>query len=73
MNAVTINELYEACKKQIDAGNGERKILVGTDDEGNQFRPMYCLFSPDLKWEDVSYAVYGITATDFDNNYIILG
>ena len=36
-NVITVEELYKHCKAQIAQGNGKKKILLSSDDEGNEF------------------------------------
>ena len=72
MNARTINELYEELKKQRALGNGEKKILIATDDEGNGFRPMYYLISETKGNVDYS-TLYGISKEEAEENCVILG
>lgn len=71
MNAITVNDLLSACKKQVSAGNGEKKILISSDDEGNYYHEMFFLFTP-AKGKDIDYAL-PVSAEDFDKNYLILG
>ena len=42
----TVNELLELCKQEIENGNGDRKILLSDDDEGNGYRALYYAFTP---------------------------
>jgi len=42
---ITVEELAKACSKEIKAGNGKKKILISSDDEGNEFHPLYYLFT----------------------------
>lgn len=35
---VTVNELLQLCQEQIASGNGEKKIILPCDAEGNDFR-----------------------------------
>lgn len=34
---MTVKELLYACKMQVAAGNGDKKVWVSNDDEGNGF------------------------------------
>lgn len=71
MEAITVKELLEACKRQIKSGNGNRKILISADEEGNYFHELFFLFTP-AKGEEIKYAL-PVSASDFDSNYLILG
>lgn len=62
---LTIEEIYENCKKQIKEGNGKKFVLISDDEEGNGFheayfdfenadilKDCYCSIPNDLKLED---------------------
>lgn len=42
----TVNELFELCKQEVENGNGDRKILLSNDDEGNGYHALYYDFTP---------------------------
>ena len=46
MDILTINQLLAACQEQVAKGNGEKKILLSADEEGNEYHGMYFLFTP---------------------------
>ena len=46
MKEITINDLWKACVEERKKGNGKKKILVPSDEEGNSYNAMYYLFSP---------------------------
>jgi hypothetical protein len=46
MGYKTVNELLELCKQEIENGNGDRKILLSDDDEGNGYHALYYDFTP---------------------------
>lgn len=54
MKPITIKELYEECKKQIEKGNGNKVIMLSDDDEGNGYHYCWYLFSTpdDVMLED---------------------
>lgn len=73
--AITINELKKAVDTQVKLGNGNKRILISQDDEGNGFHELFFLFTPVKQVFDGSkyqpQAPYGV-----ENNideYIILG
>lgn len=72
MEAITIKELAKALQKQIQAGNGDKKILLSSDDEGNQYHEMFFtvtdVASLDLEQYQVPVSIY-----DAEANYVILG
>ena len=73
MEAMTVKDLYNACARELNKGNGDKKILLSCDDEGNSFHQMFCSFT-DIKGEEIEYGLpWGVTAKDFDEKYILLG
>ena len=54
---ITVKELFEACKKQIAKGNGDKHILISDDDEGNGFHTLFYLFQ-DNKEEIEMFLAY---------------
>lgn len=71
---ITINKLFEECKKQIQNGNGQKHILISSDDEGNGFHELFYAFSPNIKGEQISYGLpFGVDADKFNQEYIVLG
>lgn len=47
---ITINELLEACKEQVDKGNGDKFVAISNDDEGNGFHMLFYLFTDDTEF-----------------------
>lgn len=45
MEPLTIKELLELCKKEVEKGNGNKVIMTANDDEGNGYHYMYYPFS----------------------------
>ena len=41
MKQLTLKDLYDAIKTQIEKGNGDKIVLVADDDEGNGYHPIY--------------------------------
>lgn len=74
--AITIEQLYLECAKQIKAGNGKRHILLSGDDEGNSYHELFFGFSPDLDFSGPymeGVLPYGVTAEQVKKEYIVLG
>ena len=73
MDVITVKQLYKECKKQIDAGNGNKVIMISDDDEGNGYHYLWYSFSNDVK----ELTEYTCTRVDEDiateENTIILG
>lgn len=64
---MTIKELKTLCEKEIIRGNGEKHILVPTDDEGNGYNRIQNGFIP------IGYFLYDVNGIPFDdtiNGYI---
>lgn len=72
MEAITINELAKALQKQIQAGNGDKKILLSSDDEGNEYHEMFFMIT---SVESVGLKEYQIPVSidEAVENYVILG
>lgn len=45
MKALTIKELYDECQKQIAKGNGNKTIMISSDDEGNSYHYLWYSFT----------------------------
>ena len=45
MNALTVRELLKACQQQVTMGNGDKIVLLSSDDEGNEFHTCYYKFT----------------------------
>ena len=67
MQVVTVERLLKLLQKQVAKGNGQKKILLSNDDEGNGFHEMYYEITEDVAGND--------TWGQFDNpqDYVILG
>ena len=48
MNEITVAELYARCKIQMFKGNGDKTILISSDDEGNSFHQLFFSFTDDI-------------------------
>ena len=74
-NVITVEELYKRCKAQIAQGNGKKKILLSSDDEGNEFHEMFFTFTPtDGYFEGKPYdPIAPREAVEKPDDYIILG
>ena len=73
---LTIEQLYHACQKYMAMGQGKKKILISSDDEGNSFHGLYFAFSDPAEIFSGKYAPmchelqYGNGNL---NDYIVLG
>ena len=41
MRQIKLKELYQACKEQMEAGNGEKSLILSDDNEGNGYHGMF--------------------------------
>ena len=72
---LTIADLVRMAEHQVRMGNGDKKILISTDDEGNGFHELFYAFSNAEKMFDGKYPPnlpYNVRKEDL-KNYIILG
>lgn len=46
MHLKTIKELLEICQEQVNIGNGDKKIMIPCDKDGNEFHGLYYDFTP---------------------------
>ena len=42
---MTVKDLYKACAEQIKKGNGNKEILISSDDEGNSYHGLFYEFN----------------------------
>ena len=45
---ITIKELYEDLRQEILAGNGDKTILISSDDEGNSYHTLWFRVQSDV-------------------------
>ena len=46
MQQMKLKDLYIACKRQMEAGNGEKTLVVSGDNEGNHYHGMFYTLTP---------------------------
>ena len=46
MDQMTIEQLCELCKMQVQAGNSKKKIVISDDNEGNGYHGLFYGFTP---------------------------
>ena len=69
---ITIDELYSILRTERIKGNGGKKILISSDDEGNEFHPLF--FGVTEIDDNFNYALFnGVSFEDAKENYVILG
>ena len=47
LERITVKQLLEICKEQIEGGNGDKTVLISDDDEGNGFHTLFYGFLSD--------------------------
>lgn len=67
---ITVNELLTLCEEQKAKGNGNKKIYISIDDEGNGFHPLFYGFT-DKKDDIEAYGSMG--CIDETEGVILLG
>lgn len=72
---ITVTELMELCKRQIANGNGDKKIMISCDEEGNGYHGLYYDFTPATTiFPDVSkYDEYNVAYSDYDRPFEMRG
>lgn len=70
---ITVEELHGLVKEQIAKGNGDKSILISTDDEGNGFHTLFYGFEDNYETLK-EFKGYGLFHDDNDpRNVVILG
>jgi len=41
MKQIKLKDLYQACKEQMEKGNGDKSLVVAADNEGNGYHGMF--------------------------------
>lgn len=45
MKAMTVKDLMHECVRQVDKGNGNKVIMISSDDEGNSYHYLWYKFT----------------------------
>ena len=72
MEQVTVKKLLEICKQEVKKGNGDKKIVISDDNEGNGYHGLFYHFTTIKPSEKEYFEVYDSQETDI-NKIIILG
>lgn len=67
---MTVNDLFELCKKAIRKGHGNKNIVLSDDNEGNGYHGMFYGFAEVT--EGFEYEIYD-SVTNSARDTIILG
>lgn len=74
MEQIRLKDLYEACKRHMKAGHGDRSLVVAADNEGNFYHGMFytlTLITPENA--DGFAGLIGDNAEPDINNIIVVG
>lgn len=52
---MTVEALFNECKKEIAKGNGKKFVLISDDEEGNGYHECYFTFSPCDEYANTPY------------------
>lgn len=74
MKSMTVEDLLKCCKSQVAKGNGKKKILISSDDEGNGFHELFYQFTDIEQFGDLrGYQLpFGVNEENI-KEYVILG
>lgn len=75
-HTITVHELMAHCKHEISKGNGSRKILISSDDEGNEYHELFFSFIAIGGKDGITpdeYQLHGVSLEKAKEEYIILG
>lgn len=67
MKPITVKELVKECLKQMDAGNGNKVVMIKNDTRFGRYNPVFTLF------EDNIDIVKENIKTNNPKDYIMLG
>ncbi len=72
MKALTINDLLKECMKQVRRGNGDKVIMISSDDEGNSYHYLWYAFTTIKEMEEpIKIGTKEYTSTfDFTNDKV---
>ena len=76
MEAITIDQLYEALKEAREKGLGSKKILITNDDEGNGYHEAFYSvteITPENIYMCPSMMPFGVSVEDAKANYVVIG
>lgn len=69
MKALTVRDLYYECVRELRKGNGDKTIMISTDDEGNNYHYLWYSFLPVEEYEKpMEYNGHTIKSDFYWNN-----
>ena len=75
---LTVDDLYKICQSERKRGNGKKKIMISSDDEGNSYHDLFFGFTPTIDdkgepfFSNSGRLPYGVDESEI-KDYIILG
>lgn len=51
MKQMKLKDLYAACKREVENGNGEKYLIAPSDNEGNGYHGVFFLLTPIINGE----------------------
>ena len=70
---ITVRQLKELCEEEIKKGNGEKVIMISSDDEGNCYHYLWYPFIEATELLEYGISEFIITDIETTKNTIILG
>jgi hypothetical protein len=73
MKGITINQLAEMCKEQQQLGNGEKYLLMSSDDECNEYHQAWSglVEGSEVAWYINSYQIRSSLINDLSQVVIL--
>lgn len=70
---ITVRQLADLAGQEIAKGNGNKKVYISQDDEGNGYHALFYGFTSDKKdLEEIKEYCYGLENEELDN-VVVLG
>ena len=71
---MTVKDLYDELRQVINAGHGDKKVVIANDNEGNGYHGMFCGVLDDPEEIEVSIEAGLNDSEETDpNNIVIVG
>lgn len=48
-DSISVNDLYNMCKKMLSKGMGDKTIMISSDEEGNSYHTLFFGFVSDIE------------------------
>lgn len=65
---ITVNQLLQLVEEQVKKGNGDKYVFLGTDDEGNNYRPLFYGFMADEEKDDYLDYTYNLESIEYEED-----